>query len=434
MADEGRMMDVSAAIEEQVTQLLQSKAYRTWSATASLAEGDLVVFNNSFLYREGITGHPKNEKYLGIEVGTETEPIFPPVVTSARMNAQFRRIPARRAIEQPRESLGASVAAELDRLGSVVFVLVGRIGDDQPVAVPLVGAVFDRLRYEPTQAELVRFDETSITVNRLDDVDVLWNALGQAAVEADIDVSALAERFEEAIASLSEEAGRPVDINDVRSDATSIIGDVIKRLDEQVNDYQRVLAAHLARPDDAEALNELLRISYNFADGASALIALVVGICDLKPLIFWLTIASQFELAARFGELPFALVGKAKPSLARYRSVIPGARNRAFHDLFSFERPFHVRLTGDAFRAAELRLFQDYRRRRQPVLRFADRPLIELLEGFTRAPERQLPLGFWEGNNEVMKAVASVARSLQSALIVAATATGGRGAQARPDA
>ena len=82
-------------------------------------------------------------------------------------------------------------------------------------------------------------------------------------------------------------------------------------------------------------------ISYNFADGARALIGLVVGICDLKPLIFWLTIASQFELAERFGELPFALVGKAKPSLDRNRNVISGARNRAFHDLFSFGRPFH---------------------------------------------------------------------------------------------
>lgn len=422
MAAEVRIAAVSAAIEEQVSQLLQSSPYRAWSNTASLADGDLVVFNNSFLYREGITGRAKNEKYLGIEIGGESEPVLPPVVTSARMNAQFRRIPAQRAVEQPRESLSASVAAELDRLGAVVFALVGRIGDDQPVAVPLAEGAFDELRYEPTQAELVRLTETSITVNRLDDVDVLWNALGDAAVDAEIEVSALAERFEEAVADLSEEAGRPVDINDVRADGTSILGDVIKRLDEQVDGYRRVLDEHLARPDDAEALNELLRISYNFADGARALIALVVGICDLKPLIFWLTIASQFELAERFGELPFALVGKAKPSLDRYRNVISGARNRAFHDLFSFGRPFHVRLTGDAFRAAELRLFQDYRRRRQPALRYEDRPLIELLEGFTRAPERQLPLGFWEANAEVMKAVASLARGLQAALVLAATA------------
>ena len=424
MAGDVRIADVTAAINEQLSQLLQSNAYRSWSGTASLAEGDLVVFNNSFLYREGITGRAKSEKYLAIELGSEGGAVLPPVVTSARMNAQFRRIPARRAVEQPRDVLRDSVAAELDRLGAVVFALVGKIGDDEPVAVRLADAVFVELRYQPNQRGLVELDSTSITINRLDDVDVLWNALSEAAAAADVDVSALAERFEEAVADLSEEAGRPVDINDVRADEASIIGDVIKRLDDQVDGYQRALNEHLAQPDDAEVLNELLRISYNFADGARALIGLVVGICDLKPVIFWLTIASQFELAERFGELPFALVGKAKPSLDRYRNVISGARNRAFHDLFSFGRPFHVRLTGDAFRAAELRLFQDYRHRRQPALRFEDRPLIELLEGFTRAPERQLPLGFWEANTEVMKAVGSLARSLQAALVLVASAKG----------
>jgi len=422
MASKAQITAVSAAIEKQVSQLAQSGAYRSWSNTASVTDGDLVVFNNSFLYREGIAGRGKNESYLAIEIGRDGKPILPPIVTSARMNAQFRRIPAKRAAEQPRTKLVESVPAELERLGTVVFALVGRIGDDQPVAVALASAPVSTLRYEPTQTELVRLDETSISVNQLNDVDVLWNALTRVAADTDLDLEALAEGFEEAIANLSEEAGRPVDITDVRADVHSIIGDVIERLDAQVAGYQRVLGEHLSRPDDSETLNELLRISYNFADGAKALIELAIGICDLKPLIFWLTISDQFELAERFGELPFALVGKAKPSLDRYRNVISGARNRAFHDLFSFGRPFQVRLTGDAFRAAELRLFQDYRRRRQPALRFEDRPVIELLEGFTRAPERQLPLGFWEANTGVMKAVASLARSLQSALILAAPA------------
>lgn len=424
MAAETRTAAVCAAIENQVSQLLRSNAYRTWVGAVSLAEGDLVVFNNSFLYREGITSRAKNERYLAVEVNGAGEPVLPPLITQVRMNAQFRRIAARRAAEEVREPLDVSVATAVDRLGAVVFALVGRIGDDEAVAVPLGHSGFDQLRYEPAQAERARIDGTSITINSLDDVDVLWKALESAAGETGIDISTLAERFEDAVADLSEEAGRPVDINDVRADSASILGDVVNRLDDQVAAYERVLAEHLAAPDDRETLNELLRLSYNFADGAKALITLVVGVSDLKPVIFWLTAASQFELAERFGELPFALVGKAKPSLDRYRTVISGARNRAFHDLFSFGRPFHVRLTGDAFRGPELRLFQDFRRRRQPALRFEDRPLIELLEGFTRAPERQLPLGFWEGNAEVMKAVGSLARNLRDALILVASAGG----------
>ena len=90
------------------------------------------------------------------------------------------------------------------------------------------------------------------------------------------------------------------------------------------------------------------------------------------------------------------MIGKAKPSFERYRNVISSARNRAFHDVFAFGRPFHVRLPGDAFRSAELRLFQEYSRRSRPGLDFEDRALVELLAGFTRVSERPVPLGFWD--------------------------------------
>ncbi len=46
----------------------------------------------------------------------------------------------------------------------------------------------------------------------------------------------------------------------------------------------------------------LLRISYNFADGAKSLLTLVVGLSDLKPLLFWLTVLEQSQLAERFAD------------------------------------------------------------------------------------------------------------------------------------
>jgi hypothetical protein len=67
---------------------------------------------------------------------------------------------------------------------------------------------------------------------------------------------------------------------------------------------------------------------------------------------------AQSDLTDRFAELPFGLVGRAKPSLGQYRELISGARNRAFHDIFAFGCPFQVSLTGDAFKDAELRLFR----------------------------------------------------------------------------
>lgn len=110
-------------------------------------------------------------------------------------------------------------------------------------------------------------------------------------------------------------------------------------------------------------------------------------------------------------------MGSAKPSLDRYRSVIAGARNRTFHNIFSFERPFGVRLSGDAFQRPELTLFRAHNNR-SPALDYADRDLVTLLEGFTRAAESPVPQGFWEANLDVMLSVAAVARSVRDALIL----------------
>jgi len=251
-------------------------------------------------------------------------------------------------------------------------------------------------------------------------VDAAWNAIQTDLAESDFDRGALAEHFESAFHALEEEAGRPVDPGDVGEDVPSILGGVLERMESQAASYATALQQHRERPSDAEAYNELLRVAYNFADGTRAFLGLVVGICDLKPIIFWLTVAEQVELAHRFAELPFSLVGKGKPSLERYRSVIANARHQAFHDVFAFDHPFRIRLAEGALRAPELRLFREYNKRGDPPLTFEDRELVEIFASLTRTPERRVPLGFWDGNEGVVAAVVEVVRGLRRALVVAA--------------
>ncbi len=99
--------------------------------------------------------------------------------------------------------------------------------------------------------------------------------------------------------------------------------------------------------------------------------------------------------------------------------MVAGARNRAFHDLFAFGRPFRVPLKSDAFQAAALHLFREYKRG-GAALEFRDRELVDLLQGFTRAAERPVPLGFWEKDLAVMKTVEDVARAIHRALVLVA--------------
>jgi hypothetical protein len=409
------------AIGDEVEKLLRSTAFQQWSASTSLRAGDLVIFNNSFLYREGIAARSKNAKYLCVSVNQEGTPSLPPSVAMVnRVNARFKRVPSRQVPDFRVSSLHPAVAEEVGRIGTIVRALVARIGEDEQVDVGLDGANgLDVLRFEPGLQQIARIDKPVLCIGRLDDIDIVWQAIEEEMVRVGLPgTEQLAEQFESAFGDLRESAGRPVVIDDVDPTAPSILASVIERIQDQVSAYANALASYHEDPVDTDAFNELLRIAYNFADGTRDLLGLVVGLSDLKPLVFWLTIGSQSELADRFADLPFAMVGKAKPSFERYKTVISSARNRAFHDVFAFGRPFHVRLPGDAFRSAELRLFQEYTKRSKAGLDFEDKELVELLAGFTRVSERAVPLGFWEKNLEVMRAVAKVVDALRDALIL----------------
>lgn len=419
MSGDARIDPVYAAVGQEMARILGSQTFLDWKNDESPQVGDLIIFNNSFLYRENITGTTKSKKYLCVTLDRDAEPAI--LQVDGRINSTFKRVPSRQITKYKMHDLRASIAEELNELGTIVFSLVGRIGDDQPASVELGSDTgFVQLRYQPDQHETANVQDSDLLVNRLDDIDVVWKAITTRLTELEMDVSeALSESFEKSFSELRETAGRPIDVEDIAAGAPSILGEVVEGVREQVAAYNDALSNHLQNPDDTEALNEVMRIAYNFADGARDLIALVIGLSDLKPILSWLTISSQCELAERFGELPFALVGKAKPSLEKYRALVAGARNRAFHDLFAFGRPFRVPLKSDAFQAAALHLFREYKRG-GPALEFKDRELVKLLESFTRAAERPVPLGFWEQDLAVMKAVEDVASALHRALVLVA--------------
>lgn len=415
---------VCDTIGEQLISVLTSEAFQAWLTKERARPGDLLVLNNSFLHREGIANRTKNIKYLCVTVEPDGQPSLDiSVVTSrSRILNRFKRIASTHLADYPSQALKSAVEQELTTLGSIVFAIAGRIGDDEPVSVEFPDTLgISIFQYAPTQKDRLVILNDTLSINRLDDIDIIWRAVETGLGKIGIaDTSRLAQHFEKSFEELCERAARPVFINDVSATAPSILTNIAERLHEQIDQYSEVLDVYVNNARDNEAYNELLRIAYNFADGANALITLVVGISDIKPLVCWLTMTAQSNLTDRFGELPFSLVGKAKPSLSQYRSLVAGARNRAFHDIFAFSRPFQVALTGDAFKDAELRLFREYAARARTGLEYRDRELVELYSGFTRTAERPVPLDFWEGNLQVMDAVLEVANSLHRALVLIA--------------
>jgi hypothetical protein len=421
---DARLERTHKAVVDECELLLASDAFDTWKGAETLQVCDLVACNNSFLFREG-RSTTKSPYYLGIEVIDGPNFKLPPRVVSVagRINSQFKRLTTK---EQPKyeiADLNSALADQLPRLGSIVFSLAGRIGEPEAAEVPLTGVEgVEALRHLPGQSSLAEWSDGGITLGRLTDLDASWSAVQVALADADgIDATALSEAFEAAFHGLQEAATRPVDPTDVADDAPSILSNVLLRMEEQVEAFSAALTQHEAVPSDNDVYNELLRVAYNFADGARAFLGLMVGMCDLKPVLSWLTVFEQVDLAHRFGKLPFSLVGKGKPSLERYRSVIADARNQAFHDLFAFDHPFRVMLPGDALRSPELRLFREYVKRNDPALSFEDRGLVDPFASLTRTPERPVPVGFWRGNEEVMTAVVDTVRAVRQALIVVAS-------------
>lgn len=66
MTMERRVEELCEAVQEQVAQVLASGAYQSWADGVQLYGGDLVVFNNSFLFREAIASTVKNSDYLAV--------------------------------------------------------------------------------------------------------------------------------------------------------------------------------------------------------------------------------------------------------------------------------------------------------------------------------------------------------------------------------
>lgn len=413
---------ICEAIQSQIEHVLGSATCQAWRHSQRLSSGDLIILNNSFLFRQGVTDTVKNPSYLAVRLADDGERTLPAVIVKpdGKLNMRFKRIAARSAVDLPDQPIEEAVAEQLADLGSIIFALVGAIGPDRPASLALDDSVhgLTTIRFMPGQVATAEIQGSELTINRLDDIDIVWRAI-KAAAPLDgqgVDTKRLADQFERLFVELREASDQPISIDDVNVESPSILSNIVERLADQVDRYKRALEQHVSRPDDTEVLNETLRIAYNFADGAASFLSLVVGLSDLKPIVLWRTFGAQSDLSDRFGELPFALAGKAKPSIGSYREVIAGARNMAFHDVFAFERPFSVPLSGDAIKRPELHLFREYSKRTAPALDYSDRRVVELLQGFTRVAQRPVPIGFWDSNANVMQAVCEVAKSLHGAL------------------
>lgn len=408
-------MDLEQAVRHQIDQIKSSAQFSSWidQAKAFIAAGDFSVINNSFIFRDNIKTR-KSALYLAERTTfTGLEPVVIHRIPEKSQNAEFVHVTDGTSDIAKVLPLATAIQEQLASLGTLVFLLIGHLGDTEPIEASMVAGPFRVLRLDPSLPTATEIIGQVVSTRDLSTPGDIWAAM-QAAVPtlADKERASFTKAWEEL---LKDESAvlllpPPGQLSD-----TPFLKLVANALDDETDNYEKSLNAFIADQREAQHYNNFLRIAYNFASEAPTIITLLISVCDLKPLIYWLTSADHFRLYSAFMALPWTYVNK-KPSLAAYRDTIAGARNAAFHHLMPVSKGVTAKISDVRIQARSLHLFRIHGRRDHVALDYEDRELVEVLTQFTRALVRPVGLDFWQGNLKVMRDTAALVRSTAEAL------------------
>lgn len=391
-----------------VKQIESHPEFNKWLTEEKATDGDLILINNSFVFRDVQTD--KSSRYLAAEVGTGGCFLkMPPSVAtlSSRQNMDFRRL-AKVQARPVLEPLGNAMAQETRTLGNLIFGLIGNVTDDRQADITLHKGSIKRIVWNPAAPGLLTLNDDTVEIKSVEDEDRLWTAYLAAAAGSGLSVSPDTQvEFAEALDRLLGLGSASLRLPDGKTRSKpGILDTILKALRDHLSEYGSALESYSrARGDQARRthFNEILRVAYAFSQEASTLLRLIVSICDLKPLVLWATIDKHYELSEALKSLPWTR-SRRKPSLGAYISLVGDARNRAFHNVFPFNKALYFELPEGTLKGAELRIFSEFGSRTHGnELTYHDKAVAEVMLGFTRARQRPTPDAFWQKNHSVMK-------------------------------
>ncbi len=416
---EGGPSEIVSAVAKSFGRLLAHSAFEGWKKDAELSAGDMIAFNNSFVFRSGVSTR-KNEQYLAVAVGKDGALGDEPVVCEGvRFNSDFKLLSAKSKKQPMCRDMESAVRTELKGLGKLVFLFVGSVEDSVVLEEMLDDDRFDTIVLDPKLDCDVEVRDGRVFVREIENESRVWDAvrakLGEDATPA-------------ALENLKQKIGAALDNLGARTYATlklpiagsetesSVLRSITAVLIDEKKNYEVALAK--CGGDyavDAGAYNDVLRIAYNFASDAIGFLRLLTSTCDMKPILLWCTVGQQFELSEAFKSLPWTR-STTKPSLSNYERIIGDARNKAFHRLFPFNKPIDVILPGTSLSDVRLRIFSEYTKRKENELTYQDKGMVDLMKEFTITKEHSVPSGFWSRNLGVMSSTVEVFQGVTSAL------------------
>jgi len=415
---------VEKVIVDGLRDIVKTKAFKDWLASQQIQDDDIILINNSFIYRtKRLIKTNKNNQFIGVKIKNKKLDFENTVVAMpSDFNGDFKIIKSKQASSLSFESLNKAIRGEIGRLGQLIFFLIGEINETS-FTLDIQDSIIGELKYDPTaqKQELVEQNgEKIIVINQLVDPEAAWNLVKPDLEKIqNINIPALEKAYAVAYEKLQSEARLMMDLPKPSSarNKNTFIAQLRNSVAEQRRLYELALNKCVKGKDSNDVnLREVMRIAYNFADDAIKLIQLLVSVSDLKAIILWSTLKSHIDLAESIRNLPWTKSEK-KASPDDYIEKVKGARNHAFHNLLLFDRTIEADLSGVQVNAKKLTLLPAYGQRKSAVpLDYEDREIVEILSELTRASETVVSLDFWVKNSVVLESFEKLLESTEEAL------------------
>jgi hypothetical protein len=406
-----------------VAQVFRRKEFLSWLENEDGPKDGFVGLNNSLIFREELST-VKNGKFICAPIDVHGIPQVDGLclASNIKFNSDFTYLsPKDKKVAF--QGMDEAISAALTSFGRIPLILIGTIIDNVQVETKIDHKLFKEIVLDPTQDDLVSVDDERIVVREAQDEEAIWSALEKASGEKQISEPPLPidlqKPFAKALDHLRSQSYALVRLPISGKDAKTggLLDQIAEVLDSQIAAYTKSLARFKDDPKkNVEDFNTILRISYNFSGDAAKVLRLLISLSDLKPVLFWCSVAEWFALAECFRNLPWSK-STNKPSLAAYHSMIAGVRNRSFHNLFPFSKTLKVPLEGVPLGAISLTFFAEYAGRKNPNrFEYQDQALIEAFGEFTRAGEKFVPVSFWTKNLAVMSRTVELLRKTGNSL------------------
>jgi hypothetical protein len=417
------MDQISAIVKSKVDALIQGVFFKQWIKDQKLSPGDNILINNSFLSRDKqYIKTTKNSQFLCLKVGN-IDPFSIESVSVARatdFKLDFKLVSQLSKEHLELKTLDDAIQDELKSLGKLLFILIGSISQEKIFEVPIEHAEYDKIILDFNREQELSVEGKNILLNYPGDEDYLWEILQRESLAGKQDSTPLPDGlkgpFQKAVKNIRESSCLALTLPTSGAEIKNSLFDMmIIAIRRQIEEYDQSLKICGPQLDlDYKEFNNVLRIAYNFSSDAVRLLKLLISICDLKPIILWMTINEQIAFLEAFQCIPG--LNKAKPDLKDYISQVNGARNKVFHDLFPFRHTIEAELDGVSLSAIRMRFFSPFTAKSKNIFEFQDQQLVEILTEFTRAEEKHVDPVFWEKNLVVMNATANLLESVASSL------------------